>query len=172
MDEGDATAASAGEDPVCAGAGTRELNTAEDERRRDRQMIELLNELRVALPGVQILFAFLLTVPFSSRWTELSILQRDVYYGTLIAAALSTACLIAPSASHRLRFHKGDRAWLIETGNALTIAGLICLAAAMAGVVLLITDIVFDGARVWIYSGGVALIIVGLWFARPLARRA
>ena len=153
------------------GPGAREIGAAEHERRRDRQMLELLNELRVALPGVQILFAFLLTVPFSSRWDALSALQRDVYYVTLIATALSAGCLIAPSAAHRLRFHQGDRTWLIETGNALTIAGLVCLALAMSGAVLLITDIVFDGIRVWLYSGAMALFIVVLWFARPLARR-
>ena len=135
-------------------------------------MIELLNELRVALPGVQILFAFLLTVPFSSGWDRLTLVQRDVYYATLIATALSTACFIAPSAAHRLRFHRGDRTWLIESGNTLTIAGLIFLAAAMSGVVLLITDVIFDGIRVWAYPAGVAAVIAVLWFGRPLSRRA
>ncbi len=159
-----------------AGASTdepaaREIGAAEHERRRDRQMIELLNELRVALPGVQILFAFLLTVPFSSRWQALSNLQRDVYYVTLIATALSAACLIAPSAAHRLRFHQGDRTWLIESANTLTIAGLICLAAAMTGAVVLITDVLFDGIRVWAYPAAIGGVIVGLWFVRPLARR-
>jgi hypothetical protein len=149
----------------------REVTSGDHERRRDRQMIELLNELRVALPGVQILFAFLLTVPFSSGWDRLTLIQRDVYYATLIATALSTACFIAPSAAHRLRFHRGDRTWLIESGNTLTIAGLIFLAAAMSGVVLLITDVIFDGIRVWAYPAAVAAVIVVLWFARPLSRR-
>ena len=148
-----------------------ELDGIEHERRRDRQMIELLSELRVALPGVQILFAFLLTVPFSARYDELSVFQRDVYYVTLVATALSTACLIAPSAAHRLRFHQGDRTWLIESGNTLTIAGLAFLAAAMSGAVLLITDVIFDGARVWAYPATVCVVIVGLWFVRPLLRR-
>ena len=85
----------------------------DEQEKRDRQMIELLNELRVALPGVQILFAFLLTVPFSLRFDKLTPFQRDDYYVTLMATALSTACLIAPSAAHRLRFHKHDRNWLI-----------------------------------------------------------
>jgi hypothetical protein len=143
----------------------------EDEHdRRDRQMVELLQELRVALPGVQILFAFLLTVPFSQRWTSLTLFQRDVYYLTLIAAALSAACLIAPSAAHRLRFHQGDRAWVIESASRMTIAGLAILAVALGGSVLLITDVLFDGARVWIYSGAVLLAIVVLWFVRPLLR--
>jgi hypothetical protein len=143
-----------------------------EERRRDRQMIELLNELRVALPGVQILFAFLLTVPFTQRFGALTPFQRDTYYVTLIATALSTACLIAPSAGHRLRFHQGDRAWVIESANRLTIAGLVLLAIALAGSVLLITDVMFDGARVWIYTGAVWAVILVLWFVRPLVRRA
>jgi hypothetical protein len=142
----------------------------EEERRRDRQMIELLNELRVALPGVQILFAFLLTVPFSQRFATLTAFQRDVYYVTLMATALSTACLIAPSAAHRLRFHQSERAWIVESANELTIAGLCLLAIALGGSVLLITDVMFDGARVWIYSGAVLAVIVGLWFVRPLLR--
>jgi hypothetical protein len=137
---------------------------------RDRQMIELLNELRIALPGVQILFAFLLTVPFSQGWTRITTFQKDVYFLTLVATALSTACLIAPSAAHRLRFHKHDRIWVIETASKLAIAGLVWLAAAISGAVLLITDVLFDGMRVWIYSGAMAALIVSLWFVRPLLR--
>ena len=141
-----------------------------EEAKRDRQMIELLNELRVALPGVQILFAFLLTVPFTQRFPQLTSFQRDVYYLTLVSATLSAACLIAPSAAHRLRFHKHDRNWLIESANAMTIAGLVTLTFAITGAVTLITDILFDGVTVWLYSGAVAIVIVGLWFARPLLR--
>jgi hypothetical protein len=141
-----------------------------EERKRDRQMIELLNELRVALPGVQILFAFLLTVPFSQRFGDLTPFQRDVYYVTLIATALSAACLIAPSAAHRLRFHQGEREWIVESANELMIWGLVFLAIALGGSVLLITDLMFDGARVWIYTAVVGAIILGLWFVRPLAR--
>jgi Family of unknown function (DUF6328) len=142
-----------------------------EERKRDRQMIELLNELRVALPGVQILFAFLLTGPFSVRFDKLTGFQRDIYYVTLIATALSAACLIAPSAAHRLRFHQGEREWLVESANELMIAGLVFLAVALGGSVLLITDLMFEGLRVWIYTGAVWVIIVGLWFVRPLVRR-
>lgn len=143
-----------------------------EDRKRDRQMIELLNELRVALPGVQLLFAFMLTVPFTLRFEQLTTFQRDVYYGTLIATALSAACLIAPSAAHRLRFHQSEREWIVESASDLMIAGLGFLAAALGGSVLLITDLMFDGARVWIYTGVVVAIIVGLWFVRPLLRGA
>jgi hypothetical protein len=142
----------------------------EEARKRDRQMIELLNELRVALPGVQILFAFLLTVPFSQGYTRMSHFERDMYYVTLMATAISTACFIAPSAAHRLRFHRGDRAWLVESANGLTIAGLVFLAIAITGAVALITEILFHGPVVWIYSTALAVFIAGLWFGRPLLR--
>jgi hypothetical protein len=143
---------------------------SQQERLRDRQMIELLNELRVALPGVQILFAFLLTVPFAQRFPKLTTFQDDVFYVTLVATTLSAACLIAPSAAHRLRFHQHDRDWLIESANVLMIAGLCLLAIAIGAAFLLITDVMFDGARVWIYSVIVWLLILGLWFVRPLMR--
>ena len=149
-------------------AGNGELTP---EERRDRQMIELLNELRIALPGVQILFAFLLTVPFTQRFPDLTFFQRDVFYVTLLATVLSTACFIAPSAAHRLRFHQGDREWLVESANMLLIVGLGFLAVAIGAAFLLITDLLFDGARVWIYTGVVWVVIVALWFLRPLRRR-
>ena len=153
-------------------AGDAELNTTDPaEQKRDRQMIELLNELRVALPGVQILFAFLLTVPFTQRFPDLTSFERDVFFITLLATVMSTGCLIAPSAAHRLRFHKGDREWLVESANSLLIAGLGFLAIAIGAAFLLITDLLFDGARVWIYSVIVWCVIVGLWFGRPLIRR-
>jgi hypothetical protein len=140
------------------------------ERKRDRQMIELLNELRVALPGVQILFAFLLTVPFTQRFPQLTGFQRDVFYITLLATTLSAVCLIAPSAAHRLRFHQSERTWLIESANRLMIAGLGFLAIAIGAAFLLITDVMFDGVLVWAYSLVVWSIIVSLWFVRPLLR--
>jgi hypothetical protein len=143
---------------------------SEEERRRDRQMIELLNELRVALPGVQILFAFLLTVPFAQGFQRTTPFQRDLFYATLLATALSTVCLIAPTATHRLRFHKSDRTYIIESSNRLLIAGLVFLAAAIVGAVVLITDYLFGGAAVWLYPGALALLLVGLWFIRPLVR--
>jgi hypothetical protein len=142
----------------------------EEERTRDRQMIELLNELRVALPGVQILFAFLLTVPFTQRFETLTMQQRDVFYVTLLATALAAACLIEPSASHRILFHQHDRAWLIESANTLVLGGIVLLAVAIGSAFLLISDLLFDGVRVWIYSALVWAVIVALWFVRPLAR--
>jgi hypothetical protein len=144
---------------------------SEEERRRDRQMLELLNELRVALPGVQILFAFLLTVPFAQRFSEVSDFQRNLFFATLIATAVSATCLIAPTATHRLRFHQSDRAYVIESSHRLTIAGLVFLAVAMMGAVLLITDFIYDGTVVWLGPSVVTALLVVLWFARPLARQ-
>lgn len=151
------------------GGGPRNPDDEEEEK-RDRQMIELLNELRVALPGVQILLAFLLTVPFAQGWTKTTAFQRDVFFVTLMATAISTVCLIAPSAWHRIRFHQNDRAWLIESANKIVIAGLVALAVAINGAVLLITDLLFDGTRVWIYAGLIAALMVALWFLLPLSR--
>jgi Flp pilus assembly protein TadB len=142
----------------------------DEKDKRDRQLLELLNELRVALPGVQLLFGFLLTVPFSQRFSETTAFQRSVYYVTLISAACSTICFIAPSAVHRLRFHQHERTYVIESANKLTIAGLVFLAVALICAVLLITDFLYSGPRVVLYVGAVALLLIVLWFVRPLYR--
>jgi Family of unknown function (DUF6328) len=142
----------------------------EEQRKRDRQMMELLNELRVALPGVQILFAFLLTVPFAQGFQRTTSFQRDLFYGVLIATALSTICLIAPTATHRLRFHRSDRAYIIESASSYLIAGLVFLAIAILGALLMITDYLFDGVSVWLFPAFVTLFLAGAWFVRPLSR--
>jgi hypothetical protein len=137
----------------------------------DRRMIELLNELRVAMPGVQILFGFLLTVPFAQGFTKVTDFQRDVYFATLLLAALTTACLIAPTAAHRLLFHQGERPWLIEHANRMLIAGLFFLGLALVGAVLLVTDYLFGGAIVVIAPALTLAVLAALWFGRPLMRR-
>ena len=142
-----------------------------EQEKVDRQILELLNELRIALPGVQILFAFLLAVPFQQRFHQVSSLDKDLYYGTLLATAAATVCLIAPSATHRLRFHKSDRAYIVESANRYLIAGLGFLAVAIVLAMTLITDLLYDGAIVWIAPTVVGLVIFAVWFARPLLRR-
>jgi hypothetical protein len=142
-----------------------------EEEKRDRQMLELLNELRVALPGVQILFGFLLTVPFAQGFQRVTTTQKTLLYATLLATALSTICLIAPSAIHRLRFHKHDRAYIITSANRYLIAGLIFLGIAIVLALTLITDVLYDGIAVWLMPGVIGLAIAVLWFIRPLARR-
>jgi hypothetical protein len=142
----------------------------DDHERTERQMAELLQELRVALPGVQILFAFLLTVPFAAGFEDVTSFQRNLFFAVLMCTAVSTACLIAPTATHRLRFHKRDRKYVIETANSLLIAGLVFLALAITGAVALITDYLFDGAARWIWPALIAVVVAVLWFVRPLAR--
>jgi cobalamin synthase len=149
----------------------REDRRSDEERKRDRQMTELLNELRVALPGVQILFAFLLTVPFSQRFSKATDFQQDLYYVTLLAASLSAICLIAPSATHRLRFHQRERAYIVESANRLLIAGLVFLAVAMICALTLITDFLFGLHGQWVFPAAMALVLVVLWFVRPLLRQ-
>ena len=139
--------------------------------RVDRELIELLNELRVALPGVQVLFAFLLTVPFTQRWTTVTTFQRDVYFVTLLCTALSSALLIAPSAQHRLLFRQREKEKLLQIANWLTIVGLGFLALAIIGVVLLITDVLFGAAMTLVVTVASALPFLVWWYAYPLARR-
>jgi hypothetical protein len=141
-----------------------------EEEKRDRQLLELLNELRVALPGVQILFAFLLAVPFQQGFQRVTETQKDLYFGTLMATCAATVCLIAPSAMHRLRFHQRDRAFLIESANKFLIAGLGFLGIAIVLAVILIADFLYAGVIVWLAPLLVAVAIVAVWFVRPLAR--
>ena len=139
--------------------------------RADRNLTELLQELRVALPGVQVLFAFLLAVPFQTRFADVTRFQRDVYVFTLLFSAVASALLIAPSAYHRLNFRQGDKEHIVEMASILTVAGLVALSLAMTGAVLLIMDWLFDGAIVVATFGIVALMFAVLWFGLPLRRR-
>lgn len=140
-------------------------------QRIDRELIELLNELRVALPGVQVIFGFLLTVPFSQRFETLTDLRRDAYFATFACTALASVFLIAPSAQHRLLFRQDDKERLIRRANVLAVVGLTLLALAMIGAVFLITDILFEQGAAAAAAAGVAAAIVTFWFAVPLRRR-
>jgi uncharacterized protein DUF6328 len=147
--------------------------SGEDERERiNRELIELLNELRVALPGVQVLFAFLLAVPFSNGWAKTSTFQRDIFFGTLICTTVSAVLLIAPSAYHRLHFRQGNKLDLLLTSNRLTIAGLVFLAAAMVGAVTLVTDVLYEAGVTVGFGLATALLFAAFWVALPLYRRA
>ena len=140
--------------------------------RSDRHLAELLQEVRVAQTGVQVLFGFLLTVPFAAGFERVTATQKTLLYATLLATAASTVCLIAPSATHRLRFHKGDRTYIIESANRYLIAGLIWLGAAIVLAIALITDVLYDGWAVWFFPALIGLAVGLLWFIRPLLRRA
>src|SRR4051812_37758031 len=139
------------------------------EQRHNRELIELLNELRVALPGVQVLFAFLLAVPFANGFPKLSSTGRDVFFAAFVAAALSTVFLIAPSSYHRLRWRQHDKERMLVFSNALTIAGLLCLAVAMSCVVFVITDFLFHRAWAATFTAIVGAAFLVLWYGLPLA---
>ena len=156
-------------DPV---TGQSDQDGDEDERDRvNRELIELLNELRVALPGVQVLFAFLLAVPFAQGWQKTTSFQRDVFYATLLATAISTALLIAPSAYHRLTFRQGQKRSILFDSNKLTIGGIGFLALAIIGVIVLITDVLYGSTAVAIAGAATVILFGFLWFVFPLIRR-
>ena len=145
---------------------------SEEEREREnRRLIELLQELRVALVGVQVMFAFLLTVPFTQRFAQVTGLQRMVYFVTLLCAAAASVFLIAPTAHHRMLWRRHQKHQLIEWGNSLTLIGLGFVAAAMTGVILLVTDLLFKAATVVVVTTGSATLFLVLWYLIPLARR-
>jgi hypothetical protein len=140
--------------------------------RADRNLAELLNELRVALPGVQVLFAFLLVVPFNAGYTRMTEFERKLYFGVLICTALASMLLIAPSIHHRLEFRKRDKEYLVLTANRLTIAGLTLLAVAMTGAITLITHVLFGTTATVITTATIALGFATVWYAIPLRRLA
>jgi amino acid transporter len=140
-----------------------------NEDRHNRELIELLNELRVALPGVQVLFAFLLAVPFANGFPKLGKLDRNVFFVAFIATALSTVLLIAPSSYHRLRWRQRDKERLLVVSNYLTIAGLGCLAVAISCAVFVITDFLFHRAWAAAFTALVALAFLVFWYGLPLA---
>jgi len=134
-------------------------------------MSELLSELRIALPGVQILFAFLLTAPFAQGFQRITDTQKTLFYATLLATAASLICLIAPSATHRMRFHKSDRAFIIESANKFLIAGLAFMGVAIVLAIAMVTDFLYDHWIVWVAPLAIAGALAGVWFIRPWLRR-
>ncbi|HEX2111766.1 MAG TPA: DUF6328 family protein [Gaiellaceae bacterium] len=144
----------------------------EDEKERlDRELIELLNELRVALPGVQVLFAFLLIVPFSQRFPQMTAVQRDVYFAAVVTTTIATMLLIAPTALHRIEWRARDKEWMLKASNAFAIAGTLFLALSMTAVLFLIADVLFKGGAAALVAGIAAGLFALLWFALPLWRR-
>ena len=149
-------------------AGRRE--TAPE--RLDRNLDEMTGELRVVVTGVQVLFGFLLIVPFNTGFAHVGGFERTVYFVTLLLAALSAACTIAPSAEHRFLFRHDDKRHIVFLSNRIVIAGLAFLALSMCGALLLIgTKLFGETAGVLTVAGG-AVPFIGLWFVLPLLRRS
>ena len=153
-----------------AGGGSRPPDEGRNETRKervDRELLELLNELRVALPGVQFLFAFLLIVPFQQKADQLTEFHRDVYFVSLVAAAVATVLLIAPAAQHRVLFRQSDKENLLRRSNRSAFAGLLFLALAICSAILLVMDVFFSRTQAWLTTGGVAAILVWWWVLVP-----
>ena len=138
--------------------------------RLDRNFNELLGELRIALPGVQVLFAFLLTVPFAQGFVDLSGFERGLYFSVLLLTALSSAFLIAPTAYHRLQFRKGRKQEILFFANRAAVLGLTTLALAISGAILLIAHFLFGPGAAIPTGIATALVFGVLWYLLPLAR--
>ena len=155
------------------GRPTRDEGDGETRQERvNRELIELLNELRVALPGVQFLFAFLLIVPFQQVVEEMTGFQRDVHYVALLAAAVATALLIAPAAQHRVLFRARDKEELLRRSNRYAMTASVVLALAMAAALLLVVDVLFSRELAWLVAAGGLALLLWLWLLQPLQRRS
>ena len=143
----------------------------DQQEQRNRQMLELLNELRVAMPGVQVLFGFLLTVPFQQRFAETSAAQKTLYVVTLCAAAVATALLIGPSALHRVAFRARQKEFIIAFGTWEFLGGIAALAVAMCGAVLLVVSFLFEGPTPIVVVAALAVLYLTLWFGVGIWRR-
>ena len=142
--------------------------TEDRKERVDRELIELLNEIRIVLPGTQVLFAFLLSLPFLARFDLLTRVDRDAYFAAFLCAAVGIIMLMAPSANHRLRFREYDKEGMLFWFNRLTLVGSAFLAATVALAVFLVTDILFDQIWAALLAAGIAVWVVIVWYVVPL----
>jgi hypothetical protein len=139
--------------------------------RANRELIELLNELRVVLPGVTVLLAFLLAVPFAKGWTRVTGFQRDVFVVAFLSTAVSVALLTAPSSYHRLRFRHGNKEHIVKVGNRLTIAGIAASAVSLEAVVLLVMDYVLSLGAAIAAAASLFAVVVTFWYGIALWAR-
>ena len=142
-----------------------------EEQRLDRNYVELLQELRVAQTGTQILFAFLLTMAFTPRFVEINEFQRGLYVVILVTAALATVLIIGPVSFHRIVFRRRQKRALVESANLLAIGGLVLLAVSMTGSVLLVLDVVIGGVPAMWLTALVAAWFIGFWYVLPFVYR-
>ena len=140
--------------------------------RADRELIELLNELRVVLPGVTVMLGFLLAVPFAKGWPKVTGFERDVFVVAFLASAVSVALLTAPSSYHRLRFRHGDKAHMVRVGNRLAIAGIAASAVSLDAVVLLVMSNVVSQTAGIVTAACLAVLVGLLWYGLPLRAAA
>ena len=141
-----------------------------DKERLDRNLNELLGELRVVMPGVQVLFAFLLVVPFNQRFADITSFEQGVYYVSMLGTGLATALLMAPGAIHRLEFRADDKEWIVFTGNRLVIAGFAVLGGAVTSAVLFVTHFVYSDTLAVVTTIVTGIVLFVLWYVVPFAR--
>src|SRR5215211_6163002 len=141
-----------------------------EQERVDRNLQELLGELRVALPGVQVLFAFLLVVPFNQRFPEITSFEKTVYFVTLLFTTAACICLIAPTVHHRVQFRRQDKERIVVAANWLAVIGLFFLAFAMTGASLLITDVLYGSTTAIVTSATIGIVFLVVWYSVPVRR--
>jgi hypothetical protein len=152
-------------------SGSADPHDESEAERADRNLGELLQELRVAGLGVQVLFGFLLSLPFTNRFTRLSGGQRDLYLACLVLAAVATALLLGPVAYHRLVFRRGQKESLVQAASVMAIAGLVTVGLAVSVAVLLVASFVTSSTAAGLITALIACMFGLLWFAFPLTRR-
>jgi hypothetical protein len=138
--------------------------------RLDRELNELLQELRVVLPGIQVLFAFLLTVPFAQRFGRLDDGQRAVFFAAFIATSVSGMLLLAPSVQHWIRWRRFDKERLLQASHRLALVGVFLMAAAIDTVVFLVADVLYGGGAAVATSAVVGTTVIVVWWLAPLLR--
>jgi amino acid transporter len=136
--------------------------------RADRELIELLNELRVVLPGITVMLGFLLAVPFAKGWVHVTEFQRDVFVVAFLSTAVSVALLAAPSSYHRLRFRHGNKERMVRIGNRLAIAGIAAAAVSLLAVVVLVMDYVVSRGAAIAAAASLFVVVAVLWYGVPL----
>ena len=137
----------------------------------DRELGELLNEIRIGLPGVTVLFAFLLALPFAARFEQLSGAQQAAFYLAFYSAAIAMVCLVTPSAFHRIRWRQGDKEAILRASNRLALVGFACLAVTLVASVLLVSELVLPEPLPWLATAVVGVLVAGVWFGLPVSRR-
>jgi hypothetical protein len=143
----------------------------QESERLGRNVTDLLNELRVAGAGIQVMFAFLLVVPFNAGWKHASSFDEAIYFAALLCIAIASVLLIAPSIHHRLLFRQRERGYLVQVGTRLAIIAALFLALGLTSILVLISNFVF-GTPAAVSVGIVAAIVVtAVWFLLPLRRR-
>lgn len=142
-----------------------------EKERIDREIIELLNELRVTLPGVQVLFAFLLILPFQAGFAEVTDIERGVYLVAFIATTIATILLIAPATYHRIQFRAGDKLRMLFIANRLVLAGTLCLGVAVTAAVFLIGEVLLGDVAGWALALAVGVGLLATWYGLPLSSR-